>query len=299
MRIPDELLQCICFFGAKCREQGRDVFQLGGTAFFVSVPSESLEDIHYIYLVTARHCVAKAKEFGHPCVRMNTARGSFQLVALPDRWHFPDNEASDVAVRPWAPNDELYAYKHVPRELFATDEVIAANGIGVGDDLFVIGLFAQRSGRERNAPIVRSGLIAAMPDEPLQDEKSGLDYHAYLAEVRSIGGLSGSPVFAVLGPARAYNGNIELSHRILLLGLIRGHWDFKRRPPPVDFLGDELDSVNMGIAIVTPIPDVLTVIDGDELVQQRRKTDREIAAGRAPDPRAKSGQESPAITGSG
>jgi hypothetical protein len=70
----------------------------------------------------------------------------------------------------------------------------------------------QRAGSTRNIPIVRTGVIAAMPaiDEPFV--RKGEEYHAYLAEMRSIGGLSGSPVFVFLDRTRTVDARIPEGH---------------------------------------------------------------------------------------
>ncbi len=59
-------------------------------------------------------------------------------------------------------------------------------------------------------PIVRHGAIAAMPGEPLYDRKTGLSFRGYLLEVRSTGGLSGSPVVAYLGYDRDAAGHNKM-----------------------------------------------------------------------------------------
>ena len=51
-----------------------------------------------------------------------------------------------------------------------------------------------------NLPIVRLGAIAAMPGEYIKTDWGCL--RAYLIEARSIGGLSGSPVFIRVGTTR-------------------------------------------------------------------------------------------------
>src|SRR5206468_3965471 len=116
------------------------------------------------------------------------------------------------------------------------------------------GLFTQRHGTQKNIPIVRIANIAAMPEEPLQDENSGKEYSAYLIEARSIGGLSGSPVFMALKKSgitmgRPPRGFHPLTHEIVAVGLIRGHWDMVKRSS-FDFLDDSDSKLNMGIAIV-------------------------------------------------
>jgi hypothetical protein len=85
-----------------------------------------------------------------------------------------------------------YDYAVIPLSIAVTPEIIAQHGIGLGDEVVIAGLFTQRHGRDRNLPILRGGLLASMPNEPLFDERTGFQYNAYIVEVRSIGGLSGS-----------------------------------------------------------------------------------------------------------
>jgi hypothetical protein len=63
-----------------------------------------------------------------------------------------------------------------------------------------------------------------------------------------------------------------------LLGLIRGHWDLKKQQATVDYADDELKQVNMGIAQITPIHDVMRVILREDLKKLRRKNEREAMA---------------------
>jgi hypothetical protein len=91
---------------------------------------------------------------------------------------------------------------------------------------------------------------------------------AYLIEARSIGGLSGSPVFLNLGVVR-YIGN-GIKHSTggpiqLLLGLVHGHFDVHSSLTD-DVLSDasqplSAQRVNTGIAIVVPIEKVVETID--------------------------------------
>ena len=121
-----------------------------------------------------------------------------------------------------------------------------------------------------------------MPQEPLIDENSGLSYDAYLAEVRSIGGLSGSPVFVVIGPGRVLGENVRQTTRhFFLLGLIRGHWD-KPDETADGFASSEKESINTGIAIVTPVQELLSILQSEEIVTEMKKADRKSAAKNAP-----------------
>jgi hypothetical protein len=278
MRVPDEVLQCVCFI---CVKSG-DVYRYGGTGFFVSVPSEMYPKARYVYLITAKHCIEKAQQYGNLYLRLNKVDGKADMVKVEAKWLYSDREASDVAVLRFPSLRHVFQYKHIAEDMFATEERIEKQGIGVGDDLVITGLFTERYGNQRNIPIVRSGVIAAMPDEPLEDIDTGLEYNAYLAEVRSIGGLSGSPVFVFLGPARSLKGKITISQKIYLLGLVRGHWDIRHRGQPLGFTEDELQAVNMGIAIITPFQDALEIINGEELVRERKQADRQQAKSREP-----------------
>ena len=58
-------------------------------------------------------------------------------------------------------------------ERFATDSVIEKEGIGIGDEIFITGLFGYHPGAKKNIPIVRIGHIAAIPEEPIKTEFSG------------------------------------------------------------------------------------------------------------------------------
>jgi hypothetical protein len=140
----------------------------------------------------------------------------------------------------------------------------------------IVGLFSSHYGRVSNRPIVRAGIIAAMPHEPLQDVGSGEYYDAYLAEVRSVGGLSGSPVWLVISPSRMAPGLEGREYRLhfYLLGLVRGHWQ-KEEAWVSDFGDTEQEALNTGIAIVTPIQKALDIIDSGELVRKRRARARE------------------------
>jgi hypothetical protein len=194
-------------------------------------------------------------------------------------WLFHDDPSNDVAVHPFMAPNEQYMFVSATKESWATADVIAQEKIGIGDDLIIAGLFAAQVGRDMNRPIVRTGNIAAMPDEPLRHTESGLYFEGYLAEVRSVGGLSGSPVWFVITPARVMPGSTIPERRLhfYLLGLVRGHWK-KDGEWLADFAGEETDVLNTGIAIVTPIQKAIDIIESDGEIDRRGQVDAEIAA---------------------
>ena len=95
----------------------------------------------------------------------------------------------------------------------------------------------------------------------------------YLAEGRSIGGLSGSPVFVrntVKMPVQTPDGKIGTfsglggSH---LLGMVHGHWDV----PPTFSEMEQEEKVNMGVSIVVPAKKILETLYNPELTALRKK----------------------------
>jgi len=270
MRVPDQILSSAVYL---CVKDANGAVRPAGTGFFLSIESETRKNASHGYLVTARHCIEKAEPYGVLYARINRRdTGEAELIELERSWIYHDDETNDVAVLHFAPpGSQIMVFR---RESLATADVIKRESIGIGDELMVVGLFTQHYGRTANRPIVRAGIVAAMPDEPIEDARSGLPFDAYLAEVRSVGGLSGSPVWLIINPGRVVKGERESRLHFYLLGLIRGHWN-QREPWLPDFNETEQDSLNTGIAMVTPIQKALDIIDSEDSVKERRRVDRE------------------------
>lgn len=294
MRIPDNHLDCVCFICVKVKNSfGAEEDFFIGTGFYVTVPGTLLPNFRFMYLVTARHIIKDAEANGYSefYVRMNTRDGSSITVLVNNEWYYHENPAVDIAAIPAIIKDGNMKLINVQAESFATDLILRKHGIGIGDNLYTVGLFNQRWGHQRNIPIVRTGIIAAMPDEPFIDKEGHL-YHSYLVEMRSIAGLSGSPVFVYLEPWRIHPTNryidlTKLSWDFLLLGVIRGHWDLERQDAAIDSLSSvvgngEIDRLNTGIAQVTPVHDLLDVLYGEEAMKDREKVEKEVLKIRQP-----------------
>ncbi|WP_131809911.1 hypothetical protein [Mycolicibacterium elephantis] len=255
-----------------------------GTAFFMGIPIPGDPGGRLMgVVVTALHVIWKIEEKQHQIfLRVNTQDGGFDYVEMPfSEWSRPDHSDGIVdAAACYFPHDNIqkFDFKFFGEEHIATSELMAAEDIGIGDEVYLAGLFVSHAGQGRNEPIVRSGTIAAMPAEEVLTTQGYM--RAYLIESRSVGGLSGSPVFVDVSLYRQdSNGRIQLrgSNQTAwyLIGLIRGHWDatdslpFRSdyssetdfNVPAEDGAMDERDErVNMGIAIVTPIERVLPLI---------------------------------------
>jgi hypothetical protein len=221
--------------------------------------------------VTAKHNLAKASGYGDLYLRLNGVSQSEEdspglIYFRIEEWFTSDT--ADVAAA-FLPRIGGIEAGLIPQFMFATADVVVANGIGIGDEVVVAGLFPRHSGTHRNEPIVRSGIIAATPNEPIRDT-GGQAYPGYLIEVRSFGGLSGSPVIAMLESHRTPTGKIDDVHRAtFLLGLIRGHWDYPVLTPPGSFDPDEVRALNMGMAIVTPVEEMVNLLNRPDVAAHR------------------------------
>jgi hypothetical protein len=242
-----------------------------GTAFFLSLPVT--EKMSTIVVVSALHVIAEVQQHsddGKTFLRVNTRDGGFRIVYV-GAWVKPDqsDEIVDVCFCPWpfpwAESD--FDIRYFSMEQAATADVMAAQELGVGNEVAFAGLFVNHHGKKRNEPILRFGNIAAMPAEPVSTQHG--DIHAYLIESRSVGGLSGSPVFVDVGLLRDAEGTVRQGDPgVYLLGVVHGHWDAPKEAAEVDaqeaaevdYFGISKEYINMGIAVVTPIDKLFKVI---------------------------------------
>ena len=200
MRVPDQVRKTVVFVGLPETPDP----QYRGTGFIVTVPGT--QDNHFAFMVTARH-VAEKLEGNDFYIRANKKCGGMvELRGFGDNpwWYHPtEREFVDCAVTLFAPAQlrELDV-EHIPIALFADEEKIRAHNIGVGDEVFITGLFTKVTETAQNVPIVRVGNVAMMLEEKIPFH-NGM-YTAHLIESRSIGRLSGSPVF--VRPIRATGG---------------------------------------------------------------------------------------------
>jgi len=270
MRVPDQIRKCVLFIGLPDMPEP----EYRGTGFIVTVPGT--QSNHFAFMVTARHVAERlqGKDF---YIRANKRdRTAVALKGRPgDPWWFhpTDRKHVDAAVTLFAPSQlaEL-DIEHVPFNMFINHATLEVQNIGIGDEVFIPGLFTKVTETTRNIPIVRTGTIAMIPGERIPFGDDFID--AYLIESRSIGGLSGSPVFVrqtvametssspmiVAGrrPDRVMHG---VGGQIYLLGSMIGHWDV-----PEGFSPTQAEAVNMGIAPVVPASKILEIIFQPELV---------------------------------
>lgn len=226
----------------------------------VSTPSK-VQGASFLFLVTAKH-VVDTLSGRNVYIRANTKDGHSKELKVADnqKWYsHPADTAADVALMPvFLPQE--FDFIPLPSSMFLSESIRQTSGIGIADEVFITGLFAHHVGIAKNLPIVRTGNIAMIPDGRIPIKDFGL-MEAYLIEARSIGGLSGSPVFVI--------ERKQSETTMYLMGLIHGHWDI-----PSESLIDDISQdagvkagVNVGIAIVTPASKILDVLNGKEMRQ--------------------------------
>jgi hypothetical protein len=220
MLIPDGIRKCVVYLGIEVSDGDFRKISYRGTGFCMAVPAEKVPPAWFGYIVTAKHVAIhfKDKEF---YVRANTPDGRSIDIKAPKetKWFFhPTDDAADVAICRFDVSPGIIDAQSIPPTAIVREDTRKLLGLGVGEQVFIVGLFVYHKGNKKNIPIVRVGNIAMNPDERIKTSMGEME--AYLIEARSIGGLSGSPVFVIEdAPPKDY--------RIHLLGLIHGHWHEK------------------------------------------------------------------------
>lgn len=297
MRVSDEIKNAVCFL---CVMEGKKYTPVA-TAFFLSMPSISVPDEFHFYLVTAKHNLDEFQKLDRSIKRrglhiaFNDDDGKRQHMALPSVHEWEDaGETADVAILSLDDLPDSLNVDSVRMDYCVTGFLLQKMGaadrdyrllcahlnkkplssvqLGIGDDIMVVGLYSPRAGNATNLPIVRQGIIAAMPDEIIIEKEAGREvrFLAYLVEVHSINGLSGSPVFVSLSPRRL--GEQGEGRWLFLLGLVRGSWtqDVEVAAPLAQG-GKAIETFKAGIAAVTPIQEALKLMFGSQEMKLRRE----------------------------
>jgi len=292
MRVPDISLKSVLYIG-EATAQG--IFNPRGTGFIAVVLRPSRTPI--FYLVTADHVRRLLRNEKSFAIRLNDAEGKAQVLRSPTAfqwWRHPTDKSVDAAVYPWFLED--FPMAAFPTSRFVTEEQLKFNrfsdpGIGIGDEIFIVGLFNKMKGRNRITPILRHGHIAMMAGEPIPTKNYG---HAefYLVEDFSTAGLSGSPVYVnetVYFPyqqgsrPRAYPENADPAFRVAMavgpthcLGLLHGMMPIETA---VELAGDPdhpKQKWHSGISMVVPATKLLEIINQPKLVEQVQRMEQAI-----------------------
>ncbi len=276
MFVSDFVRQSVLFLGSKDAKTGK--FHPRATAFVVSIHEGG---IGFRFIVTAEHAIAGFSKKGWDIyVRSNLISGGIREDNwVGGKWYsHPDVSSTDIALAPidFSPDEEFKSIMlrtdgSLPSQggIAGTAEVLEEKKIGLGDEIFIVGLFRSHYGLQRNVPILRVGNLAMMKGEPVKTDYCGYT-EAYLVEARSISGLSGSPVFIHVPIFEPRGGTVT---QFFLLGLMHGHFDIQNlnEDTVVDAEAETTKGINTGIGVVIPVEKILETIDRPELAKMRKE----------------------------
>lgn len=277
VQIYEQFLNCTGFIGFPT-ERG---FSVSGTCFFVCVEREELD---FAYAVTCRHVINANSNSPGLHIRVNRKGKSPKAIPIENNaWIKHPDPKVDVAICHFDFNrhdqDEDLDVGVLSKGSIATEETAKHYGLSAGIEVFIIGAFVGRIGENRNIPIVRSGNIAAMPLEPVWPYSPTRP--AYLVETRSLGGISGSPLFLHTAPERLHGGPIPLGKNegrivlpYLLVGMIISNHAGQYRE---DFVSDDPNQIllsdadfNAGISVAVPVDQILEVLNLPSVEEARQ-----------------------------
>lgn len=282
MQIPDEVRKCVAFIGYQKESNNFLETVLCGTAFFTVINEGGN---YFPYLVTARHIIANLLQRSENIIiRMNNKNGTFEDIRCPIHLFKHHPNGKDISILPFSPGQN-FDYQAIPYQMFLDQKIIREQNISLGDEVFMAGLFTSHYGSRKNIPLIRTGIIAAMPEEPIKTQFFG-DSEGFLIEIRSLGGLSGSPVFVHLSTFRYIGNSISPSERkFYLLGLLHGHWNLEDALMDIvseDYAQEARKGINTGIGIAVPSFQILEALNHSELTKYRQEHIKRIQRKRLP-----------------
>jgi hypothetical protein len=154
MLVPDDVLKDVLFIGTK--HDG--TFKPCGTGFIVIYDEHGHQFMH---VITAEHVISNMIQRGSEIwFRANLVNGDAQdFLVGKDGWRFHPDHSTDVAVCPFNPSavnmDYVSFSVNGQRSVAGTADVLLREKIGLGEEVFIVGLFRNHHGVNRNIPIVR------------------------------------------------------------------------------------------------------------------------------------------------
>lgn len=199
-KIPHQVIRCI-FYLYETVEDAKHDRDPGGTGFFLIhrekiMPSRRVVD--HTYAVTNWH-VAKdrsdPKSPPCPVIKYRDTDGRDHTIPLrAEDWYSLDGH-SDLAVVPLA-DERTHTIIGIPSHMLIDEKAGRGALVNVGDDVFMMGLFINPDDAMQMAPAARFGNISVIPDPTtLIDQPNAGRAEAYILDVHSRSGFSGSPVF--------------------------------------------------------------------------------------------------------
>jgi hypothetical protein len=311
MQVDDVILKSAAFIGFPT-ERG---FAAVGTGFFATLQQGEHD---FVYFITAAHVTwpGRKRERQPPDttihIRTNLRAGGSKVepTKVKDEWVFHEDRQVDVCALPLGLHNTTAAEEIDDISFLALPSISVPFLVGLdrnktprlGDEVFITGAFVGRIGEHKNIPVVRIGNIAALPQEPL--EFASPRRPAYLLETRSLGGISGSPVFLNYShPANRGRPHFFQATEVnatdptktrpktivpygllgMMLGSHSGQYaeDFVSEND-TDILPPKDADFNAGIAVAMSVVDIIEFLENNSMLKQKRDgaiSEREKAVG--------------------
>jgi hypothetical protein len=189
------------------------------------------EDVTCVFVITARH-VIDAIPRDQLAIRLNRKSGGAESLRVHQAatiMRFRPR-AIDLAFIAMDIDPSIYDVTalEIDKSKWNAEMESAGTTPHAGDQIAVVGLYTSHYGKEKNAPVVRIGHLASLHnDEPVLTHRGYVP--AFLAEVHSIAGLSGSPVY--WSPP---GGDEKVIKAQLALGILVGYHTTRTRGEEIE-----------------------------------------------------------------
>src|SRR5260370_14501405 len=181
-----------------------------GTGVLVSLPAESSKaswyDAHF-YAVTCQHLAPRGSS-----IIINTIDDASRIIETePDDWQWIPGHDDLAAIDLTERLDKLTdIISFIPGRLFVTKEFISEVELGIGEDGFMLGLFAHMHGKKRNLIAGRFGNLSLLAEDTAPIKQGHENRRpSHIFDIRSRPGFSGSPVFIYRTPSGDLRDSIE------------------------------------------------------------------------------------------
>lgn len=267
MRVSKQLPNCVVFIGV-----------LADSGAFTPVGTGSLvvkryrERNFFAFIMTATHVVedltpASRSRLAYRINRKGLPAETIRLDAQA-RFDHP-TRAVDMSLFPiWIdPAGYDINAMEIGRDIIERDRS-TMEGVQLGDPVAAIGLYTSHRGQTSNIQLVRSGNIASVVSEPVFTGRGFVE--AYLVDLRTIAGLSGSPVFQLQPVSLSPEGsNGSLVGMLVGYHLVEGKYDqivvpVEQRTASAESHDLAFDERITGFGVVIPIERAVEIVESQE-----------------------------------
>jgi len=159
-------------------------------------------------------------------IRFNLRDGGTPIEEVID-WDISDRH--DLSIVQVNIDFKLLSASFITTDMFLSKSAASDGTIIIGDDVFMVGRFVHADGKAVNVPSVRCGHLS-MTETTVGHERYNTQ-DSFVAELRSVCGYSGSPVFCYPSMFDTRSGVAPVApDRFWLLGI---HWGYILEPTPM------------------------------------------------------------------